>query len=107
MRATWPETASYEVQVELVAPNGNYYYLPYGMVSLQNEGESLTRVKDSYMNSMGPGTQYAVSAVALPDWEPEPEPVFAPEPGGGRKPIPAICPGYLSPGAGGAGGLAD
>lgn len=68
MRATWPETASYEVQVELVAPNGNYYYLPYGMVSLQNEGESLTRVKDSYMNSMGPGTQYAVSAVALPDW---------------------------------------
>lgn len=65
--ATWPETPTYEVQVELVAPNGNYYYLPYGMVSELGDGWSVP-VKDSYLESPGVGTVYQASAVALPDW---------------------------------------
>ena len=65
--ATWPETPAYEVQVELVAPNGNYYYLPYGMVS--EPGTKWTvPVKDSYLESPGAGAVYQASAVALPDW---------------------------------------
>ena len=65
--ATWPETPTYEVQVELVAPNGNYYYLPYGMVS--EPGTKWTvPVKDSYLESPGAGAVYQASAVALPDW---------------------------------------
>lgn len=65
--ATWPETPTYEVQVELVAPNGSYYYLPYGMVS--EPGTKWTvPVKDSYLESPGAGAVYQASAVALPDW---------------------------------------
>lgn len=65
--ATWPETPTYEVQVELVAPNGSYYYLPYGMVS-EPGVEWTVPVKDSYLESPGAGAVYQASAVALPDW---------------------------------------
>ena len=93
--ATWPETPAYEVQVELVAPNGNCYYLPYGMVS--EPGTKWTvPVTAGSLESPGAGAVYQASAVALPIGAKNCPGAWQRRRARYRK----SCPGHLSPAAG-------